>query len=445
MRKLLILLALLCFLPMSAQAATVTATYADGGQPLLNPYIGCATWANNAKERQQPFTLVYANLRWADFEPEPGVYDFASFEEENHFTLWKEQGKHLIIRFVMDVPGSKKHLDIPQWLYEQTKDGKYYNVSYGRGYCPDYTNKTLIAAHRRAIAALGERYDSDPFVAYIELGSLGHWGEWHVHTNAGTMPAAAVRDAYASAYTDVFSNVKLMMRRPFRFTKTNGLGLYNDTSGDPDATETWLTWIAQGGVYNETGEEDALVSMQSSWQTAPIGGELATVLDIPTALGSELTQTLSLFTRSHTSWIGPGSFVYVEKDGAQQAGLNQLLSTLGYRLRVSAASVTLSDSSATLSFTWENSGNAPFYFGWTPAIRLQGDSTDAQIIPLSLDLLTVLPEAPKTVSLSLPATPGAAFTVSAGILDPQTGEPGVALAMDVPEDGGWYQLLTVTP
>ncbi len=445
MRKLLILLALLCFLPVSAQAATVTAAYADGGQTLLNPYIGCATWANNDQERQQPFTLVYANLRWADFEPEPGVYDFASFEEENHFTLWKEQGKHLILRFVMDVPGSKKHLDIPQWLYEQTKDGKYYNVSYGRGYCPDYTNETLIDAHRRAIAALAARYDSDPFVAYIELGSLGHWGEWHVHTKAGAMPQVAVRDAYASAYTDVFTHVKLMMRRPFRFAKTNGLGLYNDTSGDPDATGTWLAWIAQGGVYNETGEEDALVPMQSGWQSAPIGGELATGLDIPAVLGSELTQTLSLFARSHTSWIGPGSFVNVEKDGAQQAGLNQLLSSLGYRLRVSAASVTLSDSSATLSFTWENSGNAPFYFGWTPAIRLQSEGMDAQVIPLSLDLLTVLPETPQTVSLSLPAAPGTVFTVSAGILDPQTGEPGVALAMDVPEDGGWYQLLTVTP
>lgn len=27
---------------------------------------------------------------------------------------------------------------------------------------------------------MGERWGSDSLISYIELGSLGHWGEWHV-------------------------------------------------------------------------------------------------------------------------------------------------------------------------------------------------------------------------------------------------------------------------
>ena len=92
------------------------------------------------------------------------------------------------------------------------------------GYCDDTANmpkgvrsEALIEAHARVIHALGQRYDSDPFVAYVELGSLGHWGEWHIHEKAGQMPGKAIRDRYAQAYKDAFTQTPLMMRRPFRF------------------------------------------------------------------------------------------------------------------------------------------------------------------------------------------------------------------------------------
>ena len=57
-------------------------------------------------------------------------------------------------------------------------------------------------AHNRAIAALGARFDGDPFVAYVEMGSLVHWGEWHIHEKIGRMPAESIRDQYLQAYLD---------------------------------------------------------------------------------------------------------------------------------------------------------------------------------------------------------------------------------------------------
>ena len=35
--------------------------------------------------------------------------------------------------------------------------------------------------------------------------------------------------------------------------------------------------------------------------------------------------------------------------------------------------------------------------------------------------------------------------IETAILDPQTGEPGVRLTMDAPQDGLWYHLMTVAP
>src|ERR1035437_5355068 len=56
--------------------------------PIPNPLMGWAPWAT-LKQPQQPFTLVYANLTWRDLEPQPGVFDFNSFETKNQFARWR--------------------------------------------------------------------------------------------------------------------------------------------------------------------------------------------------------------------------------------------------------------------------------------------------------------------------------------------------------------------
>ena len=392
-KKLLIMLIASLAFAWPASALRVTMHYPKSDRVLSNPFIGNAIWANDTSPAAQPFTLVYANLTWAQLEPEEGIYDFDAFEAANHFDKWRAEGKRLILRFVMDVPGKKKHRDIPQWLHARTNaDGKDYKVSYGRGYSPNYENPALIEAHRRTIEAIGARYDGDPFVAYVELGSLGHWGEWHVHDKAGRMPPEAVRDQYAEAYVEAFGRVRLMMRRPFGFAARNGLGLYNDRAGDAEDTETWLNWIERGGAYNETGEKEALVPMGSAWRQAPVGGELAPDLNVKTLLGKNLDRTIALFARSHASWIGPHSFARAVKlNDPLQAALDRLNHTLGYRLRVAEAALSYDQGALTLTATWTNDGNAPFYFDWKPWVRLTDASGRGRLIEADMDIRTVMP------------------------------------------------------
>ena len=442
MQKVLWMVSLLLICATPALALTVSVDFEPSDRELVNPYIGSAAWAAGSGPHEQPFTLVYANLRWADLEPSPGQYAFDAFETANHFDQWRAEGKRLILRFVMDLPGQKKHMDIPKWLYDQTgRDGKYYKVPYGSGYCPNYENPELIDAHRRVIEALGARYDGDPFVAYVELGSLGHWGEWHVHKKAGKMPAESVRNQYAQAYLDAFKTARLMMRRPFRFASENGLGLYNDTAGEPKSTGAWLDWIQSGGEYNETGE-DSLASMITAWQDAPIGGELATSMTREALLDKNLTQTISLFELSHTSWIGPGSFVDVDRDGPLQKGLDRVNRIIGYRLLVSNAQLAISDGKATLSVTWENAGIAPFYFDWMPFLRLSDSTGRQHLLSLDLSLRKVLPGFPVTVNVPLDTLPQGTWDADVAIINPETGTPGVELAMDTPVQSGWYRLLS---
>ncbi len=438
----LLLLFLTAFLtPAGAQQTTVA--YPAGDAVLINPYIGNAVWASDKDTPDQPFTLVYADLTWKDFEPLQGQYDFDSFETENQFDRWRAEGKHLICRFVMDVPGSRDHRDIPDWLYQATgKDGTPYAVSYGKGYSPNYANPLLIQAHAAAIAALGARYGDDPFFAYIEIGSLGHWGEWHVHQKLGKMPEASVRNQYVLPYIEAFPDTFLLMRRPFLIAADYGLGLYNDTAGEPNSTNQWLSWIASGGDYESPDGTGALVPMPIAWQTVPVGGELSTFIAHTALLRDDFQQTLSLFQQSHTSWIGPGSFADIMRNGKDQDALDTLLKAIGYRLRVTQCEIAESYGETQATLFWTNDGAAPFYFGWQPALSLLNANGNETVVPLDLDLLDLLPGETVAVTAALPPMTGP-YTLRVGILDPATNQPGVALAMDAEQDGLWYVLMDI--
>lgn len=92
-----------------------------------------------------------------------------------------------------DLPGDEPHRDIPDWLYEKTKDGKDYDISYGKGYSPNYANRVFIEAHAKAIAALGKRFGQDTFFSYVELGRPGTLGRVAMSNMRTAFPACRGR------------------------------------------------------------------------------------------------------------------------------------------------------------------------------------------------------------------------------------------------------------
>ena len=96
------------------------------GNPLMG-YAPCA-WEETIGE---DISLLYMDITWAELEPEEGKYDWEKIERENQTDRWREEGKHLVLRFVCDIPGEEKHMDIPQWLYDKTDHaGTWYDMFY---------------------------------------------------------------------------------------------------------------------------------------------------------------------------------------------------------------------------------------------------------------------------------------------------------------------------
>lgn len=395
--------------------------------------MGWAPWAD-LKGSDQPYTLVYADLTWRDFEPHEGEFDFAAFEKKQQLVRWRQKGKRVVFRFVADAPGDISHMDIPDWLFGKINgDGEFYNNKYGKGFSPNYSNPIFIKYHHLAIKALGDRYGKDGFFAFIELGSLGHWGEWHEHPELRQLPPENIRDLYVYDYLNAFTSTQFLMRRPFTITRELGLGLYNDMTGSVVETNTWLDWIRNGGNYLPT-EKNTLVPMPDGWEKAPIGGEQAPNMSDEQVYGTNLETTLRLLKESHTTFVGPGGPDEVESNGPLQSGVDQVLSTMGYRLYIDNVEMPRSvkfGNEIQIKFIFSNDGIAPFYYEWPTKVYLFDDSGKTiSTYPLQMDLRKILPGRVYEMPFTLPVKNLAKgkYMIGLAIIDPLTEQPGVKLA-----------------
>ena len=357
------------------------------------PGVGFAPWANSEEAEDMDTTLVYVEIKWADWEPEQGVFDTEFVETEYHLSEYRADNKQVVFRFVCDEPTDERHMDIPQWLYDATGDGYWYETGYGMGYSPDYSNELFIEAHKNAIAMLGAQYGKDDFFHYIEIGSLGHWGEYHVNISEGVppLPLYETRIRYIEPYLSAFPNAHFLMRYPLLEASKYGFGLFNDMTGDYEETEYWLEQMG-GGVWDQTNEPEQ-VDMKDTWADHPIAGEFASTHDDSFFVETNLLETIDLLKASHQSIIGPKTIVG-EEGYAHTKAEARILSAIGYQYRVVSAVVDLAEEdTVSITATFTNDGNAPIYDYYETQLIIRksdGKEIDREELP-GFDLRELLP------------------------------------------------------
>lgn len=407
--------------------------YKESQAAFGNPLMGYApsAWYNEVSE---DISLLYMDITWAELEPEEGVYNWASIDEENQISRWRKEGKHLVLRFVCDIPSDEEHMDIPEWLYEKSgKAGKWYDGEYGKGFAPDYNSPTIISCHKKAVRAIGEHFGQDGLISYVELGSLGHWGEWHVNYSEGIqrIPREAVRDKYILPWTEAFPDAMILMRRPFASAEKYGFGLYNDMTGQPEATQSWLGWINNGGEYDQTGEKNVIVPMKDFWKTAPSGGEFTSSLSMEEMLDTNLSGTVEMLREAHTTFLGPKI-----PDENYVDGYKEVLKNMGYRLWISMAELKNTAKGSRLKLTWENSGVAPMYKEWPVYVYIEDESGKlVEKSRISIKISSLLPGEKATTLTALETERlnsllEKGYRLSVGIEDPMTELPCVRFAME---------------
>lgn len=415
-------------------------------KPLAGWAVRAELWESG--ERLET-SLVYAEATWAELESEHGIYDFEAFEEKNHLQQWWAEGKRLILRIVCDRPGEAGHKDIPEWLVEKMGGerlaGRFYEGENGGGFAPDYSSLIMREEHRKLIAALAERYDGHPGVAYIEVGSLGENGEWTVDSaeSAIRLPTSAVSREYAWHYTRFFDETLRLMRRPYVETQLLSVGLYNPSLGDAEETWAYLDVIELGG-YDKQVETD-LVAMPDFYNQSPSGAHISEETDLNELLSERSGELAHQIAESHLSY----AVLHQDLSGLSDEAVSRLqeIGTLiGHNIWLRSAEWDCrlhAGVRSKVTLTFRNDGTAPLHSTWPVALALfdgeemicrQTTELDSSMILTGDNRLTAWIDIPHDAEVG-------SYTLKLAILDPATGEPGLRLANSECDDKTmWMEL-----
>jgi hypothetical protein len=398
--------------------------------PLDNPLKG---WCPYTEPTRQPYSMVFLYFPWKVLEPEENHFAFEKWERQA-WSVPEAKGKHLVLRPYIDYP--TKPSGLPDWIKSKVKTTPY--TDHGGGLSPDYDDPRLLAAMERLIEAMGKRYDKNPRVAFIQLGLLGFWGEWHTWPRDALYAMPDTERRVIDAYRRAFPNKILMARYAKGYAGTQPwLGFHDDLF--PQDTDNGHDWSFLAG-FRRAGRT-------LNWQQAAIGGEMVPG-QASVWLGKNFDQTVKIVESGHFSWIGPycpalGRFTSPEF----KANSESLVRRMGYQFclkEIRHTAIVTRGGTLEVTIRGENEGVAPFYYPWPVELVLLDEAdTVAARFPLDCDVRTWRP-GPFQIGGRFDVNLSAGhYQLALGILDPWTSKPAIYFANKLSASPGWTVLSEV--
>ncbi|MBQ3748175.1 MAG: endo-1,4-beta-xylanase [Kiritimatiellae bacterium] len=188
------LAAILIALPTLSIAATVSPKATDSA--LINPDMGWVyykysnrLWAygintpeNDTLDWFPGCSTIYMRVLWNDVEPEEGKFRWDIFDSAAQ--NWIAKGKKIAIRIICC---NQTETAVPQFVRDAGAQGFWFEyatdtVASGKlppRWEPKYDDPVFLEKLSNFLRAFARRYDGDPNVAFVDIGSYGIYGEGH--------------------------------------------------------------------------------------------------------------------------------------------------------------------------------------------------------------------------------------------------------------------------
>ena len=388
---------------------------------LCNPMKGFrpATFGNNFNEEYVTITRNY--IKWNEIENHSN--DTIQKIKDVCDQKWagvEEYGIKVIPRVYLD--------------WDEQSGNEYWPADMTTG---DYSSEQFKQRLVRLISRLGECWDNDPRVAWVQMGIIGRWGEHHA-----PYPTAEIQQLMGDAFTQAFQNKKFLVRHANEFMDYN-VGIY------------WDSWahIQQIDEPAHGAGIKALNNATDRWKIRPIEGEAAYNWgqssiqpgDSPDDTLSDpvhrefLIDTIRDLHCSGLGWVAN----YNHFNPVVKAGAEEVQKAFGYRFVIPSFSCDRRadpGGSLRILFSVINTGSAPFYEDWPLEFSLLNPNTGELVWRTLLDEVDIRQWLPgndwdkeNNIYLELPAT----YTVDADISLPElsklpVGEYLAALAIVEP-------------
>ncbi len=183
---------------------------------------------------------LYLRMDWQDIQPAPDVFDWSAIDTV--MDTWGPLGYTFAFRVCCSETCEEQCFATPRWLYDMgcrgvfipptkeedpawwsTKFGddsdavfnRIVGRSYHRYWEPDYGDPLFLKYLDIFLAAFAARYDNDPRVEYVDIGSYGNWGEGHVCFGSRKSAPLSVLKQHAYLHVKHFRHTAVLMNDDF--------------------------------------------------------------------------------------------------------------------------------------------------------------------------------------------------------------------------------------
>ena len=326
-----------------------------------------------------PYGSRYVRFHWRDLEPEEGKYNWEPIERQMERAA--KMGVPFSFRVMCTSSHSSTPYAAPEWVFEKkgAKFAKFMNRPGGDSatgdtkfarVTPIFDDPIFIKCHARFIKALAEKYDGDPRISTIDIGSYGNWGEWHVW-GLGIKPSPLeVRKQYADMYLDNFKKTDLVFMTDdaeiLKYAIGGGegsrVGMRRDGVGGEGHYKHWIG----KGKYLKAG----VSKMGDVWKYKPMLFEwyvcypdmLKRKWPLPKAVDFILDNHASLVSENlNPPTVPPEEYGQVER----------ISKGVGARIFADSAKISLGGGSLEISISGENGGIARISLPYELAYELK--------------------------------------------------------------------------
>jgi hypothetical protein len=377
-------------------------------------------------------SIAYFRVYWKFIEPEQGKYRWDLID--NALRTAHDRKQTLMLRIAPY--GTNKDNDVPDWY--RALVGQETGKTAIAKWRTDPENPLYVRHFTRMIRETGKRYDGNPDLESVDLSIVGAWGE-----GAGSADLSdATRHALVDSYTESFDRTPLVML--LTDEKTNKYGLskrpvgwrvdcLGDMGGFSNPKWSHMQDSYPQGIIN--------FGMHDAWKKAPVSLEVCWVMRHWMNKGWDVDYIIDQSLKWHISSFNAKSSPVPEAWWPQ---VNRWLKKMGYRFVLRKFTYPRAvKPQGKIDFTtwWENKGVAPCYRQFPLALRLKGTGRTT-VLPSAADIRTWVPgDVVYDNAVFVPADmPAGEYDLAIALLDPQTREPKVKLAIAGVEPDGWYTL-----
>lgn len=359
----------------------------DNGKGLVNPAMGWTFhfYSNNIEHygsRMEPsdtlddfpgLSTIYLRCPWSFIELKEGKFNWELLDTPGQ--RWIDKGVKLAFR----ITGYESWMRYatPEWVKNAGAKGN--DVQWGKRnnslWRPDFADPVYVQKLDNFLAVMADRYDGNPNVEFVDVGSMGVWGEGH----------SVGESAHASLEQGQKMHIDLHCKH---FRKTL-LCISDDFIGTTDNSKTKFPMSDYAFSKGVTLRDDSIMVQPppDSWYSAGMAQLFWPTL--PVIIETEhygSSRTRNAFSKElliksvedyHASFMSihwwPRIFMEENKEAIDELNLR-----LGYRIQVREIiwpeEVRLGESFG-VSIVLANAGVAPCYPGGYPCVTLKDEKS----------------------------------------------------------------------